>query len=215
MASVGDTAGAKALVAGFSDADSEQVFAFVKIAEIQFKGGDTPGARQTIELANAATANVDEYLLSACLCAIAKAQVKMGDLAAAKALGKNNTEHLIREIAIAQAEMGDLEAARVSLTQISDADEKVCVEASIAEAQVKSGDTSSAGQTLDEAKWTAAKITESKEDACGRIAAAETKAGDAATAVEWARSQQDPMVKVSALVNIARALHSPSLADGW
>ncbi|MGA3066115.1 MAG: hypothetical protein ABSF29_04625 [Tepidisphaeraceae bacterium] len=213
LATAGDIPSAKTLAADLG-APEEQSLAFAAIAQAQIKSGDIPAARLSILAAKAAAANVPQYLSSTCYCAIASAEVKANDLDGATSLEKTGAAHITEAIAIAQAEMGDLTSARATLAQVSDTYEQVCVQASIAEAQIKSGDPASALQTLDAAKFAAATLTDSLPDAAARIAAAETKAGDTATAAQWAKSQQDPFVEVTALISIARAQNSNNLASG-
>jgi hypothetical protein len=213
-ANAGRVDDAMAIATSMDDA-YQQVQALALIAQAQAKAGDATGARHTIELAKVAAGTVYDYLASTTYGAIATALVKAGDLDGANALRKIDDQCITREIAIAQADAGDINGARATLEQISDPYGLACANSSLAVALVKAGNALGASQAFDAARSAASSVTESSDaaDACGRVASVQAKFGNPNSAADWARSQQDPFVKVSALVSVARALPSPKVSS--
>jgi hypothetical protein len=206
-AAAGNFDDAKAEATSLGD-PSEQVQALTRIAELQAKAGDVNSARQTIELAKSAAAQVPQWLARATYGAIAAAMVWAGEVDDANALRKIDENYVVRKIAVAQADMGDISAARATIAQISDAAGLACANARVAVALWKAGHAADANDALDAVRYAASQIGDSSQaaDAAGIIAAAQTQVGDASSAADWGRAQQDPFVGASALIAVAKAL---------
>lgn len=213
-AAAGDFTGAKDLAKTLDDG-TEQALALASISEIQAKSGDAAGALETAHLARDAAGQVYDYLSRPVYGAVARAEVKAGDLEGALALRKVDNSFITREIAIARAQMGDISGAKESLGQVSNSMDQACANAGIAAAQSKAGDSSGAAGSLDAARMalsTATNLGDNTEP-CAQIVGTWAKFGDANAAADWARSQQDPTVEATTLISVARALGNTELSS--
>jgi hypothetical protein len=214
LATTGNFEEAKA-IAGSLDDDYEKVQALTAIAQAQAKAGDSSAAKQTIELARAAAANVGDYLASATWGAIAMALVKAGDLDGANSLRKIDEVRIARDIAVAQADLGDIAGAKQTIAQITDSSALACANARLALAQWRAHDITGATESLEAAKSAASEISGSSDqaDACERIVEAWTIAGNPSGAAQWAESQNDPVSEVKGLITVVRYTGHPEISD--
>jgi hypothetical protein len=208
-ATAGDITSAIDLAKSLNDA-TEQAQAFAFIAEAQAKCGDQTGAKQTVDLAKAAAAQVPDYLSRTVDGAVAKAEVKAGDADGTADYKKAYPSYVTREIATGLAETGDISGAKALVAQISDPQDQACTQANIALAELGAGDADGAVDALDSARRFALSIPDSSDnaDGFGCVAQAWTKVGEPSAAADWIRSHQDPIVEVTGLIDIARAMRS-------
>jgi hypothetical protein len=198
-------------IAKAMDDSYQRVQALSLIAQAQAKAGYVTAARHTIELAMTAAPDVEDCFARATYSAIATAMVQAGDLDGANNLRKFDG-WIISQIAIAQADMGDIAGARATIPQISDPYGLACANASLALALCRARNGPDAREAFGAARSAATSISESTDaaEACGRIASVQAKYGDSSAAADWARSQQDQFVEVSALISVARTLETVS-----
>jgi hypothetical protein len=206
---------AAAKTAGNLEDSSEQALTYIAVAEAQVKAGDSSAARSTLEQARAAADQVPGYLSHSVYGAIARAEVKAENQAAADDLRKIDPSYIASQIAIAQAQMGDVSTARATAGEVTDQFDQVNADSSIAEALAKSDDLPGAAQALNAAREALSTITDTTiaADACGRIAEAWTKCGGPSHAADWVHSQQDTNAEISGLISIARALSNANYSS--
>ena len=87
--------------------------------------------------------------------------------------------------------------ARIDMERVADGAEEI-------------GDADGAVDALDSARRFALSIPDSSDnaDGFGCVAQAWTKVGEPSAAADWIRSHQDPIVEVTGLIDIARAMRS-------
>jgi hypothetical protein len=210
IATSGDLDTAIGMAKKLDDA-SEQVKVFAFIYGIQMQDGRVSDARQTMELAQEALGAIPQYVLKVPLGALARQEVKAGDLAGANALSKFDASYVSREIALEQIQEGDLNAAKTTFAQVSDAADKAFVAASMAENEVKIRDVAAATQWFKTARTAA--LSSDEPAAFARVAEVWAKIGNPRLAVGWALTLKDPVFIARCLLSESKALNKSIVAS--
>jgi len=188
-----------------------------RVAEAQAEIGDIEGAK-----ASAAAIEGDPRELALARCALARAQAKAGDAAAAQAtlreataaarnIGplKNmindqpaaNADRVFREIAVAQADSGDAKGAVVTITGRGSDEWRSEALAAVAPIQAQLGDLPGA---LDSAHSIPDRTRAG--EAYSAIASFQARSGAAPAALKWASQLDAPVAKALALIGISEGL---------
>ncbi len=192
QAKAGDVSGAMATAAQISDEENRKAWAYCEIAEAQANAGDIGGATAT----TGKISLTDESSRDLCSEAIARAQIRAGDLA-----GAQRKDDLLKYlpltcgvVAEAYVKAGDLAGAKKIAAEVEGEYHRVEVYCVIAETQVKLGDLAGAKATATQLEGEHVAV------AFQRIAIVQAEAGDIPGAkVTAAQSGSDTYCRIALL----------------
>ncbi len=210
--------GARAAVARINDPNFK-VFALTPLMVSQAKRGDAAAARQLRAQAEAAAATIKEdYFQLKAVLMIAAASAKLGDMAEArqlceqaKALALAMKDESPKALALGEVvdiqarAVGDLAGAEATAALIPETLNKGMALSSIAEALVKTKETTAAKLVIDSGRAAAAHVIDRDFQAwtLARLATAQATAGDPLGAATSAAAIADDLVKAMCLAVIA------------
>ena len=203
------------IVQGLDEGSNAKIMASQYVVEAQAELGDVKAARQTADgIAN-------ETLKNMALGKIVAAQAKAGDhkaaLQTAEALQdeKQKRDVLAYYILPAQLRSGDVKAGQETAEALQGDRRHVLALGEIAKAQTQAGDRAAAADSFKKAFEAAWQLTDEEPASadlptrhvalCG-ILRHQAEAGEEAAAFDWALKQSSPLVRASALLNIARGM---------
>jgi hypothetical protein len=182
--------------AALLDDDPWHTLVLCAIAGAQAQAGDVPAARRTIEEAKTRIDKIDDYRAEA-YDALARAQLKTGDLMAAKDSAKlayhASEPPVMSEVAAAQAGAGHVADALATAAELGSGYDATCAFCAIAVAQAETGHPADALQTLRNHKAILDTLQHRRVwlVTYRAVISAQVKAGDFAGAKETAERAHD------------------------